>query len=35
MNKKELQSLAKDCGLSTSGSKTDLFNSVVEYLGLV
>jgi hypothetical protein len=35
MTKSELKTVCKDCGLSTSGTKTDLFNDVVEYLGLV
>lgn len=35
MSKRELQGLAKDCGLSTSGNKSDVFNAVAAYLGLV
>lgn len=35
MTKNELKELAKDCGLSTSGTKNDLFNMVVEFLDLV
>jgi hypothetical protein len=34
MTKAELKSVAKDCGLSTSGTKNELFNEIVEYLGL-
>jgi hypothetical protein len=34
MTKGELRTIAKDCGLSTQGTKTDLFNDVVTYLGL-
>jgi hypothetical protein len=35
MTKSELKDVAKDCGLPTSGTKTELFNSIVDYLGLV
>lgn len=35
MSKGELKALAKECGLSTDGSKPDLFNNVAEYLGVI
>lgn len=35
MTKNELKDVAKDCGLSTIGTKNELFNAVAEYLGLV